>query len=75
MNPALRYNRLRNNRDIAPENRSGISRETSWTKHMEEARYLEVAEEVRSTLKRDRSSTTCSAITSVQRLYKRAAPP
>ena len=50
MNPALRYNRLRNNRDIAPENRSGISRETSWTKHMEEARYLEVAKKVRGTL-------------------------
>ena len=41
----LRYNQLRNNRAIAPENKRGISREIIWTKHMEEAvtlswRYL-----------------------------------
>ena len=31
---------------------------------MEEARYLEVAKKVRGTLERDRSNTTCSALTS-----------
>ena len=60
--PFLRYNQLRNNRAIAPENRRGMSRETSWTKDMEEARYLEVARKVRGTLERDRSNTTCSAL-------------
>ena len=72
--PVLRYNQLRNNRATAPENKRGISGETSWTKHMEEARYLEVAKKVRGTLERDRINTTCSALTSVQRLHKRAAP-
>ena len=36
---------------------------------MQEARYLEVAKQVRGTLERDRSNTTCSALTSVQRLH------
>ena len=44
----------------------GIRRETSWTKRMEEARYLEVVKKVRGTLERDRSNTTCSPLTSVQ---------
>ena len=35
---------------------------------MEEARYLKMAKKVRGTLERDRSNTTCSALTSVQRL-------
>ena len=69
MNPFFAFNQLRNNRDIAPENRSGISRETSWKKHMEEARYLEVAKKIRGTLDSDQSNTTCSALGSVQRLH------
>lgn len=40
------YNQLRNSRAIAPENRRGIGRETSWTKRMEGAWCLEVAEKV-----------------------------
>ena len=56
---ALVCYQLRNNTGIAPENKRGISRETSCTKHMEEARYLEVAAKVRGTLERDRSNTTC----------------
>ena len=35
---------------------------------MEEARNLNVAKKVRGTLERDRSNTTCSALTSVNRL-------
>ena len=36
---------------------------------MEEARYLEVAKKVTGTFERDGSNTTCSALTSVQRLH------
>ena len=42
-----------------------VSGETSGTKHVEEAQYLEGAKKVRGTLEKDRSNATCSALTSV----------
>ena len=59
------YNQLRKSRAIAPEDKRDISRETSWAKHMEEARYLEVPKKVRGILKRDQINTTSSTLTSV----------
>ena len=46
------------------------SNESVWTKHVEESRYLEVAKKVRGIFDRDRSNTTCSALTIVHRLQK-----
>ena len=71
----LCYNQLRNKRAISPENKRGISRETSWKQHKEEARLSGSGQKARGTIERDRTNTTCSALTSMQRLHKRAAPP
>ena len=57
---------LRNNRAIAPENVTGTSSYTRWSKHMEEARYLEIAKRKRGTPERDWHNTTCP--------HKRATP-
>ena len=71
--PVSRYNQLGSNRARAPEIKRDLSGEASWTKYIEEACYLEVAKRVRGTLVTGWSNTTCSALTSVQRL--RTAPP